>query len=82
MEMAEKENSEGVRSPMELSEFIVEVSAMVYGDDKTPVLDWIEYGFRLENKHPPKSRIVKLRSNHFRKRRLYHAKTKTYPSRN
>ena len=42
MEMAEKENSEGVRAPMELSDFIVEVSAMVHGEDKTPVLDWIE----------------------------------------
>ena len=50
MEMAEKENSEGVRAPMELSEFIVEVSAMVYGDDKTPVLDWIEYAaFMVDN---------------------------------
>ena len=35
---------------MELSEFIVEVSAMVYGDDKTPVLDWIEYAaFMVDN---------------------------------
>lgn len=50
MEMAEKENSEGVRAPMELSDFIVEVSAMVHGEDKTPVLDWIEYAaFMVDN---------------------------------
>lgn len=43
MDKAALENTEGVRKPVELSEFIVEVSAMVEGNDKTPVLDWIEY---------------------------------------
>ena len=43
IEMAEKENTESARVPVELSDFIVEVSAMVDGEDKTPVLDWIEY---------------------------------------
>ena len=60
MEMAEKDNSEGVRSPMELSDFIVEVSAMVYGEDKTAVLDWIEYAaFMVDNQAEGESSLEK-----------------------